>query len=199
MAGLRLGMNVVEVGCGTGLITQRLARSGASILAIDISPELLEQARARGLDPNQVRFVEGRFEDCGLDGTFDAVVGSSVLHHLDVTPALQRIRELLRPGGIMCFAEPNILNPQNAVQKNVKWIKRWAGDSPDEIAFVRWKLKAALQCAGFTDIEVRPFDRLHPVTPRVMISVVRAMEKIAERLPGAREFSGSLLCRAVAP
>ncbi len=197
-AGLKPGMNVVEVGCGTGLITERLARSGATIVAIDISPDLHAQARTRGLDPNQVRFVEGRFEDSGLAQSFDAVIGSSVLHHLEVEPSLLKIRSLLKPGGVMCFAEPNMLNPQNVVQKNVAFVKRWMGDSPDETAFVRWSLKAALERSGFTDIDINPFDWLHPVTPRVMIPAVRAVERLLERLPGAREFSGSLLCRAVA-
>src|SRR5207245_5250793 len=43
---LRLGMTVLELGCGTGYFTRELVRSGADIVAIDVSPELLEIARA---------------------------------------------------------------------------------------------------------------------------------------------------------
>ena len=75
-------MRVLEVGCGTGMFTEMFANRGAEIVAVDISPDLLKKARARGLA--NVKFCEKRFEDCDLDGSFDAVIGSSTLHHLDV-------------------------------------------------------------------------------------------------------------------
>src|SRR6266545_3842798 len=83
-AGLRFGLRVMEVGCGTGLFTELMAPSGAQILAVDISPDLLALARQRGLPKDRVEFREMRFEDGALDGPFDAIVGSSVLHHLDL-------------------------------------------------------------------------------------------------------------------
>ena len=198
-AGLRAGMKVLEVGCGTGLFTEMLARSGANIVAVDISPELLEQARTRGLDPAQVQFVAARFEDCDIYGPFDAVVGSSVLHHLEIEPSLRKIHALLKPGGAASFAEPNMLNPQIAVQKNVGFIKRRLGDSPDETAFVRWRLRRMLERIGFADIRITPFDWLHPSTPRPLIPTVRTIGRVLERLPLLREFAGSVHIRAVRP
>src|SRR5262249_51180063 len=50
-ARLAPGRRVLEVGCGTGLFTETFAATGAEILAVDISPELIEQARQRGLPP----------------------------------------------------------------------------------------------------------------------------------------------------
>ena len=44
---LYVGMNVLELGCGTGYFTRELARSGAHIVAVDVSPELLENRRGR--------------------------------------------------------------------------------------------------------------------------------------------------------
>ena len=102
----------LEIGCGTGMFTSMFAESGAKIVAVDISPDLLIKAEARRLAKDQVQFTEMRFEDAELYGPFDAVIGSSVLHHLDVPRALARIYELLRPGGHVAFAEPNMLNPQ---------------------------------------------------------------------------------------
>ena len=75
------GTRALEIGCGTGLFTKMFAASGADIVAVDISGELLEKARERNLPPGQVKFLEKRFEDCDLEGPFDAVVGSLVLHH----------------------------------------------------------------------------------------------------------------------
>ena len=71
------GMKALEIGCGTGLFTRMFAESGAEIVAVDISGELLEEARKRGLPPDRVRFVEMRFEDSDIHGPFDAVVSVS--------------------------------------------------------------------------------------------------------------------------
>jgi len=49
---LRPGMTILELGCATGYFTGELARSGAEIVAIDVSPELLEIARANYSAPN---------------------------------------------------------------------------------------------------------------------------------------------------
>jgi hypothetical protein len=61
---------------------------------------------------------------------------------------------------------PNMLNPQIAIQKNVSWVKRKLGDSPDETAFFHWPLQRLLERTGFRDVRIDPFDFLHPKTPR---------------------------------
>jgi 2-polyprenyl-3-methyl-5-hydroxy-6-metoxy-1,4-benzoquinol methylase len=190
---------VLEVGCGTGLFTEMLAQTGAEIIAVDISPELLELARRRGLPDQRVQFLAKRFEDCDIYGPFHAVAGSSVLHHLEVEPSLRKIFNLLEPGGMLSFAEPNMLNPQIMVQKNIPWIKRWLGDSPDETAFIRWRLQALLEKIGFREVRITPFDWLHPITPRPLIGVVSLLGKALEKIPVLREFSGSLIIEGQRP
>ena len=88
--GAKLGPNVhvLEIGCGTGMFTEMFAQTRARIVAVDISPDLLKKADARNLLKDTVHFMEKRFEDCDVDGPFDAVVGSSILHHLEVEKAL---------------------------------------------------------------------------------------------------------------
>jgi 2-polyprenyl-3-methyl-5-hydroxy-6-metoxy-1,4-benzoquinol methylase len=198
-AGLRSGIKVLEVGCGTGLFTEMFAASGAHLVAVDISGDLLEKARTRGLPTERVHFIEKQFEDCLVDGPFDAVIGSSILHHLDLDVAIPRIYELLRPGGLMVFAEPNMLNPQILLQKNIPWLKRLLGDSPDETAFVRMLFRRLLMRAGFNEVEITPFDWLHPATPQTWTGVVGGIGSIFERIPGLREFAGSLLIRSARP
>jgi 2-polyprenyl-3-methyl-5-hydroxy-6-metoxy-1,4-benzoquinol methylase len=197
--GAKLGptMQVLEIGCGTGMFTEMFAQTKARIVAVDISPDLLKKAAARNLPKDTVRFMEKRFEDCAVDGPFDAVIGSSILHHLELEKGLQRIYELLRPGGAISFAEPNMLNPQVFAER--KFRKLFPYVSPDETAFVRWKFKSMLQKAGFTDIEITPFDWLHPSVPRPLIGLVSAMGRALEWLPLLREFSGSLYIRAIRP
>lgn len=198
-AGLHSGMKVLEIGCGTGLFTEIFAESGAAILAIDISVDLLDQALARKLPPERVRFVAVPFEDPSICGPFDAIIGSSVLHHLDLAPALGRIFSLLSPGGVMVFTEPNMLNPQIMVQKNIPWLKERLGDSPDETAFFAPRLRRRLLVHGFADVEIIPFDWLHPLTPRAIIMPVLTFGTFLERLPIIKNFAGSLLITARRP
>ncbi|NJK94211.1 MAG: class I SAM-dependent methyltransferase [Bacteroidales bacterium] len=128
-------MHVLELGCGTGYFTREIVSTKASIVAIDISPDLLNIAR-KEIPTDRVEFrEENAYEMSFPDSTFDTVVGSSVLHHLDIQRAISEIFRVLKPGGIMVFTEPNMMNPQIALQKNIPWLKRKLGDSPDETAF----------------------------------------------------------------
>jgi SAM-dependent methyltransferase len=197
MAGAQLGpaTKAVEIGCGTGLFTEKFAQSGAEIVAVDLSPELLEIARKRNLP--RVRFLEKSFEDCAVEGPFDAVVGSSVLHHLDLERTWGKIYSLLKPGGIMSFAEPNMLNPQIYCERHFR--RFFPQTSPDETAFVRWRLQLDLEHAGFHRVRITPFDWLHPHTPKVLIPAVSLMGKVAESIWPIREFAGSLSIRAIRP
>lgn len=198
--GARLGpgARVLEIGCGTGMFTELFAASGAELVAVDISEELLDRARARGI-PN-ARFLCRPFEECELEGPFDAVIGSSVLHHLDVVGSLTRIHALLKPGGRLSFAEPNYLNPQVFLERKLRFIKPlfWYV-SPDETAFVRWPLGARLRGLGFDEVGISAFDWLHPATPERWIPAVTAVGRWLEASPGLRELAGSLLITARRP
>jgi 2-polyprenyl-3-methyl-5-hydroxy-6-metoxy-1,4-benzoquinol methylase len=194
---LRPGMAVLELGCGTGTFTRELAQSGADIIAIDVSPELLEIARTN-CSAHNVRYqTENAYALSHPDGAFDSVVGSSVLHHLEVEEALRNIYRVLKPGGTIFFTEPNMLNPQIAVQKNVPWVKRKLGDSPDETAFFRWRLRRLLEQTGYRNVQIDPFDFLHPKTPVRVINRANIFGRFLESVPVISEFAGSLYIRAI--
>jgi ubiquinone/menaquinone biosynthesis C-methylase UbiE len=190
---------VLEIGCGTGVITTYLDRSGSRITGIDISEDLLSQAEAKSWS-DRVDFQMGNAEHLHFeDETFDSIVGSSVLHHLDIEKSLAEIRRVLKPGGRMAFSEPNMINPHIFLQKHVPWFKKLAGDSPDETAFVRWQFANALRQAGFKDVQTLPYDFLHPLVPRPLIGAVAGLGSVIERIPGLREIAGSLIVSARKP
>jgi SAM-dependent methyltransferase len=191
------GMSVLELGCGTGYFTRQLVRSGADIIAIDVSPELLEIAGANCSAPNVRYEIQNASALSYPGGMFDAVVGSSVLHHVEIEEALREIYRVLKPTGTIYFTEPNMLNPQIAIQKNVPWVKRKFGDSPDETAFFRWPLRRLLEITGFRDVRIDPFDFLHPKTPIALIDRLNAFGRFLENMPVISEFAGSLYIRAV--
>jgi hypothetical protein len=89
-----------------------------------------------------------------------------------------------------------MLNPQIALQKNISFIKKRIGDSPDETAFFRWSLIIQLEEAGFVDISIHPFDFLHPQIPKSLIKYLRTVCSFLERTPILSEFAGSLYIEA---
>jgi ubiquinone/menaquinone biosynthesis C-methylase UbiE len=190
-------MRVLEIGCGTGYFTRELAKTQSSVVSIDISPDLIEIAKNETKEFKNIEYLLQNAEKMEFeDEHFDSIIGSSVLHHLDINKALSEIYRVLKNNGIIKFTEPNMLNPQIALQKNIPFLKKKLGDSPNETAFFKLKLKKLLQKKGFKNVEVTNFDILHPSTPKNLIGLVNSLSKIFEKTPIIKEISGSLYIQA---
>ncbi len=197
-AGIGPGARVLEVGCGTGFFSEVFKKTGAELYSIDISPELLQKARERC--PSGVNFLECDIENLPFrDRFFDAAVGIRVLHHLDMDASFREIGRVLKSAGRIAFCEPNMMNPQILIQKNVPFIKRAMGDTPDETAFFKWGLAAFLKERGFRGVEIEPFDFLHPWVPAPLVPFVERAGGLAEKIPLLREIAGSLRISAIRP
>jgi trans-aconitate methyltransferase len=91
------GERILDVGCGTGQLTAEIARSGATVVGLDSSAEMLAEARKNYPD---LTFVEGDAASFGFPETFDAVFSNAVLHWVkDADGAANSIAQALRPGG----------------------------------------------------------------------------------------------------
>jgi 2-polyprenyl-3-methyl-5-hydroxy-6-metoxy-1,4-benzoquinol methylase len=193
-AGLGPGVRALEIGCGQGTFTRLFAETGAELTAIDLSPELIAQARSAVQNVDLVC--------CSLEAfspgetRYDAVIGSSILHHLDLNIALPAIAGLLVPGGRFSFAEPNLLNPQIFIERRFR--RFFSHISDDETAFTASQIARDLAGHGFVATGVTPFDWLHPATPQPLIRPVDRVGRTLERIPLVRAISGSLLIRAEA-
>ncbi len=190
---------ILDIGCGTGAYSRPLASStDATVVAIDLSAEIV-----RGVLQDAPANLTPAAADAGRlpfpDGTFAAVVGNGVLHHLPLDAVLPELLRVLRPGGLLCFAEPNLLNPQVFVERRVKWIGRLLDNSPDETAFVRWRICETLGRLGLVEVSARPFDFLYPLTPRPLLGAMERLGRVLERTPLLREIAGSLLIRGRKP
>lgn len=90
------GKDVLEVGCGTGLVLERIRRFARSARGIDISPKMLEIARSRGLDVQAGSATELPF----ADASFDVACSFKVLAHIrEIRRALEEMARVVRPGG----------------------------------------------------------------------------------------------------
>jgi SAM-dependent methyltransferase len=92
------GKDVLECGCGTGLLLESIARFAKSARGLDLSRGMLERARARGLDVEEGSITRLPFPDAA----FDVVCSFKVLAHVpEVGRALSEMVRVTRPGGIV--------------------------------------------------------------------------------------------------
>jgi SAM-dependent methyltransferase len=92
---------VLDVGCGDGMLTRELGAVAANVIGIDKDAPSLERARAHG-DIAGVAYLHGDFLAYPFDpSSFDAIVSVAALHHMHARTALERMRSLLRPGGVL--------------------------------------------------------------------------------------------------
>ncbi|UCH12237.1 MAG: hypothetical protein JSW18_05335, partial [Candidatus Omnitrophota bacterium] len=97
------------------------------------------------------------------------------------------------------FTEPNMMNPQLMLQKNIKPLKRIPilGETEDETAFLKWQIRDILESMDFKEITITPFDFLHPWTPKFLIPSVKKLGSYLENIPILKEIAGSLFIQAV--
>ncbi len=195
--GLKPGDRVLEVGCGTGLLTAELSRTGAKVFSLDISLELLRKAKEKCGDKRIVFFCSSAYELGFKDKSFDHVIGMSVLHHLDIDKALKEFSRVLKDGGKIAFSEPNMLNPHIFVERT--FLRERFHNSPDETAFVRFSLKKKAEGHGFKDIKISPFDFLYPKLPASLAGAFNKFSRAIEKIPVLSELAGSLFIRAAKP
>lgn len=193
------GLRILDIGCGIASYTLPLAtQTAGAIVGIDVTPQVLKTA-IRAV-PENVRFVAADASRLPFpDQSIDAVVGNAILHHLPLEVAIPEFLRVLRPGGRICFAEPNFVNPHVFVILSVPRLRKRAGATPDESAFVRWPLQRELVRLGLTAIQIQPFDFLYPLVPTPLIGTLEVVGRFLEAIPGIREIAGSLLIYAEKP
>jgi SAM-dependent methyltransferase len=107
------GKRLLELGCGSGGYAVLLARGGALVSAVDLSPGSIEATRARAeLNGVELDATLAPAEELPYpDDSFDIAFGTSSLHHLEVDRAGPELWRVLKPGGKAFFLEPMGMNP----------------------------------------------------------------------------------------
>ena len=89
------GLEVLDVGCGTGIASRQIAQRGAKVLGVELAPRMAEIARGHGVEVEIAAF-EG-WDAAGR--TFDRVTSAQAWHWLDLPIATTKAASVLRPGG----------------------------------------------------------------------------------------------------
>ena len=183
------GRTVLEYGCGDGLNTLVLARLGARVKALDLSPDLIDIARRRltanGITSG-VEFIVGSAHDVPLaDDSVDVVFGMAILHHLDITLSAREVRRVLRTGGRAIFQEPVRNSPFiKAVRKLIPY--RAPDVSPFERPLTDQEL--ATFAAGYSGYRSRAF--ILPTT-----SLASVLSPLRRYVPACSRVDDAILRR----
>lgn len=189
--------DVLDIGCGEGVMTRRLAGAGARVTGIEVeAPDVERAARASAEAGADLSFAVGRAEDLPFaDGAFDAVVMLKSLHHVPpplMGRALEEVARVLRPGGLLYVSEPVFAGPFNDIMRifHDEQTERAAAlvamheaaadgtlDLVDERIFL-----SPVRFADFADFDRRMLNLptlRQPVTEEIRAKVFAAWERIA--------------------
>ncbi|MDR2072835.1 MAG: class I SAM-dependent methyltransferase [Spirochaetaceae bacterium] len=94
------GMRILDAGCGTGNYSVKLARMGALVTGIDISPAMLKLAEEKKTQNNlAITFIQADCETAAFDGCFDGIISMAVFEFLaNPAGAYANLKQYLKPG-----------------------------------------------------------------------------------------------------
>lgn len=165
-AGIRPGDRVLDIGCGSGTLMQRAIEAGASAVGVDISDAMVANARAR-VPQARVLLADAQTADLTAAGPFHRVVSRfGVMFFEDPVAAFANVRAAAAPGATVSFVcWRNADNPMFTLGTSVL-AGRLENHSPastsDAVGPLAFgdadRARAVLADAGWSDIEIAPFD-----------------------------------------
>jgi ubiquinone/menaquinone biosynthesis C-methylase UbiE len=194
------GKQVLEVGCGTGLILGRVAEFASDAMGIDLSAGMLAKAASRGLHVAQASATELPIKD----GAVDVAYSFKVLAHIpDIQQAMREMARVVRPGGYVIAEFYNARSLRRLV-KAVKPPTAVSEQTHDEHVYTRYDDARAIQSYLPDELEwiaTRGIRVITPVAAVLRVPLLGAAVRWAEHrladLPGARSVGGFLvaICR----
>jgi SAM-dependent methyltransferase len=114
--------HALEIGCGFGAFARLLSGRARRVSAIDVSPQMINVARARSARYTNLEFALTDFLQTELPAeSYDCVVTLATVHHLPLNEALSRMKATLRPGGVLILHD--LLAPSGIFDKALDVVK----------------------------------------------------------------------------
>lgn len=180
----RPGERILDLGCGEGALTAKLAALGCSVVGVDASAEQIAAAQARGLD---ARVMDGGRLD--FEAEFDAVFSNAALHWmLDPSAVIAGVRRALKPGGRFVAEFGGGANVQRIHHAMIEALDRRGLDGraaspwffPDETQY-----RALLEQGGFHVERIELFERPTPLPGPLVDWLDTFGESFLSKLPEA--------------
>ena len=169
---------ILEIGSGSGLMTYFVAKLyKEELVALDLSKEMLDLAKSRITNPKVSYVVGDGTKPDFPDGSFDAVIGVDIIHHLeDPRAAMKEWKRLVRPGGKMVFLETNVYNP--IILRNI-------GVEHEVRAFLNTDKNLTLwpTDAGWETVKVTPAPTYTPAGPKFMVPLFHLIDIVSPKIP----------------
>jgi len=129
------GSRALEVGCGTGKLTESLVARGLRVDAVDPGPNMIAMARRRVADAAGVTFHLGRFEDVDLGGqSFDGVFSATAFHWVDPSVGWAKAAACLAPGGLLALLSHVIRRDEESAPGHDEFVAVLREHAPDVAA-----------------------------------------------------------------
>jgi ubiquinone/menaquinone biosynthesis C-methylase UbiE len=167
----------LEVGCGTGLLLERVARVASLARGIDLSPGMLEKARERGLDVRESSATELPFDDQSFDLTYSFKV---LAHVPDIAKALREMARVTAPGGTI-LAE--FYNPYSLryLAKRLGPAGRISEQTTEAAVYTRYDSPEAIRGMIPSGCELVAFHGVRTLTPTAAVFRVPALGSLFRR------------------
>ncbi len=162
------GSSVLDVGCGVGRWSRRLAARGAQVTGVDLSPTMIAEARRRAVADgvaDRCRFEAQDLSNLAAGSRFDLVLGVTVLQHIldpaALRAAVSRMTAHLAPGGRMVLLEAAPAQPANHCDSSIFRARRRS-------EYLELFQECGLQVLAVTGVDPAPFKhRLLPHLKRL--------------------------------
>jgi 2-polyprenyl-6-hydroxyphenyl methylase / 3-demethylubiquinone-9 3-methyltransferase len=180
------GKNVIDIGCGGGILSESMAAMGANVTGIDMAPTPLQVAKLHLKETGQqVDYQQITPEDMADKhaGEYDIVTCMEMLEHVpDPASVIQACAKLVKPGGMTFFSTIN-RNPKSFAMAIVvaEYILNLLPKGTHEFAkFIRpselasWCRAADLETGAMTGMHYNPFTRRYSLGPGVDVNYLRS-------------------------
>jgi len=178
------GPNLLDYGCGTGILAAKLRDAGYRVFGTDYSAGMLQKAQERGIETKVCRDGIIPFDS----DSFDLVISVAVFHHLEtqenVSKALREMVRVAKPGGRIMIWDHNPLNPY--------WkflMPRLPQDHGDERLVPLKEILSGLRESGASETKFWRKGWVPEFVPAWPMPAVKLVERLLEAVPLVRSFS----------